>query len=116
MNRFLIILIAGSLLSLTLFAFVNARDCGVSSAEQPLPWTPEKGFVPDERTAIKIAEAIWMPIYGKSIYDKRPFCGQLMGDSVWVVVGTLPKGMKGGVPLAWINKKDGRIIGVSHGK
>jgi len=32
--------------------------------------TPEQGFVPNVNTAINIAEAIWLPIYGESIYSK----------------------------------------------
>ena len=32
-----------------------------------------KNYVPDKITAIKIAEAVWLPIYGNSIYEKKPF-------------------------------------------
>ena len=31
---------------------------------------PEHDYVPNKNTAIKIAEAIWLPIYGESIYRK----------------------------------------------
>lgn len=77
---------------------------------------PAKGVVPDEETAIKIAEAIWLPVYGGDINTKKPFSAMLKNDSIWVVTGTLPKGMKGGVPYAEINKYDCRVLSISHGK
>lgn len=78
-------------------------------------YKPEQGYVPDKATAIKIAEAIWMPIYGNNIYDMKPFNAKLK-NGVWTVTGTLPGQMKGGVPVAEILKDTGEIIRVSHGK
>ena len=72
-------------------------------------------FVPNEETAIKIAEAIWFPIYGESIYKKRPFKAVLIKE-VWIVQGTLQSEMKGGVPYIEIQKKDCKILKVTHGK
>ena len=86
--------------------------------------------VPDENTAIKIAEAVWLPIYGNSIYKNKPFTAALIGDSIWNVSGTLPhpdttifngniKKIRvhfGGVPFAKIRKDDGKIILIIHGK
>ncbi len=76
---------------------------------------PEQGYVPDAKTAIKIAEAIWLPIYGERIYKKKPFVAKLQGV-VWVVQGSLPSQMLGGVPIAEISKKTGKVLRVSHGK
>ena len=73
-------------------------------------------FVPNSKTAIKIAEAIWEPIYGNSIYSKQPFIASLIGDTIWTVRGTLPKGRKGGVPYIEIRKDNSTIIKVTHGK
>jgi hypothetical protein len=86
-------------------------------AQQSAPYSfrPKAGFVPDQITALKIAEAVWLPIYGAEIYNKRPFTAKLKGD-VWVVEGTLPEDMLGGVPLAEISRVDGRVIRVSHGR
>jgi hypothetical protein len=77
---------------------------------------PKNGYVPDAKTAIRIAVAVWSPIYGeKHIQGKKPFKAKLH-KGVWIVEGSLPKGWIGGVPVAEIAKKDGRIIRVSHGK
>lgn len=76
---------------------------------------PENGFVPDEATAIAIAKAVWVPIYGKKILrQERPFHATLT-NGVWTVKGSLPKGYKGGTAVAEIMKNNGRIRRVYHG-
>ncbi len=77
---------------------------------------PASGFVPDEATAVRVAEAILIPIYGKALVEgERPFTAKLTGH-VWKVTGHLPLGVDGGVAEAWIDKRDGRILRVTHGK
>jgi len=80
-------------------------------------YVPSKGFVPDAATAIRIAEAVWIPIYGEvKIAKEKPFKVTLRGD-VWTVTGKdLPPGSAGGVAEADISKRDGRILRVIHGK
>ncbi len=85
----------------------------VSNMEQKT-YVPDKDFVPNEKTAIKIAEAIWHPIYGDDIYDEKPFIAELK-DSVWIVHGTLNHDI-GGVAYIEIQKSDCKILKVSHGK
>lgn len=82
---------------------------------EPKKMITNEDYVPDKETAIKIAEAIWLPIYGEKIYESKPFEAQLKGDSLWVVEGTL-KEKKGGVPYIEIRKSDCKIIIVTHGK
>jgi len=77
---------------------------------------PPEGFVPDSATAVGIAEAVWLPVYGDDIDDMRPFRAALWQDSLWVVKGTLPDGMLGGVPYAVIRKSDASVLGVIHTK
>jgi len=77
---------------------------------------PESGFVPDAETAVRIAVAVWTPIYGvQKIESEKPFHA-VLNNNVWTVTGTLPSGLKGGVLVAEIAKRDARIIRVSHGK
>jgi NTF2 fold immunity protein len=79
-------------------------------------YVPEEGYVPSEDVAIRIAVAVWEPIYGADkIAKEKPFHAKL-ADGVWTVEGSLPEGAKGGVALAKISKADGRIIRVIHGK
>ncbi len=79
-------------------------------------YVPEEGYVPNKDVAIKIAVAVWEPIYGvEHIAGEKPYRATLKKD-VWTVQGSLPEGSKGGVALAEISKKDGRILRVIHGK
>ncbi|PYK35505.1 MAG: hypothetical protein DME54_04580 [Verrucomicrobia bacterium] len=74
------------------------------------------GYAPDSATAIKIALAVWEPIYGAAVIaGEKPYHATLR-DGVWTVTGSLPGRMKGGVAIAEIPKQDGRILLVSHTK
>jgi hypothetical protein len=79
-------------------------------------YKPKDGYVPDARTAVRIAEAVLIPIYGaKQIHSEKPLKGKLDGD-IWIVTGTLPSGMVGGVAEVKISKQTGEIVGLIHGK
>jgi hypothetical protein len=75
---------------------------------------PKNGFVPDQATAIRIAEAVLVPIYGeKNIQSERPFKATLK-NGVWTVTGTLPPQSLGGTAIVRLSKADGRILLVTH--
>jgi hypothetical protein len=86
---------------------------------------PKSGYVPDSATAIKIAEAALVPVYGKKTIDsEQPFVAELNGE-VWTVSGTLhcPDGRGGttthcvgGVAVVRLSKKDGHILSMIHYK
>jgi hypothetical protein len=82
---------------------------------------PAGGFVPDAETAIKIAVAVWSPIYGaEHIAGEKPYHATLK-DGVWTVEGSLPESkhgriVVGGVALTRISQKDGCILKVIHGQ
>jgi len=84
--------------------------------ERVVGYVPKEGFVPNKLTAIRIAISVWLPIYGVKIYNEKPFVAVLK-DGIWKVEGSLPKEFTlGGVAEIWIQKKDGKILGVNHGK
>ena len=85
-------------------------------------YRPPEGYVPDAKTAERIAEAIWRPVYGaKVINEQKPFETRLKGR-VWYVSGSLPaspeKGMAmvGGAAEAQIDRFTGKILRMSHSK
>ncbi|PTS99418.1 hypothetical protein DBR27_13580 [Flavobacterium sp. HMWF030] len=83
--------------------------------DDPLP----NNLVPNKQTAIKIAEAIWLPLYGNKIYNEKPFVAELSASGVWIVKGTLKDldlGAKGGVAYIEIQKSDCKILKIYHGK
>lgn len=84
--------------------------------EQRTERQKNENFVPNAETARKVAEAIWLPIYGKQIYEDTPFVAKLNSSNVWVVEGTLKDGLVGGVPYIEIEKSDCKILKVDHGK
>jgi hypothetical protein len=94
----------------------GAMTMNLSAQTPPHNFTPKEGLVPTADVAIRIAVAVWEPIYGKqNIERQKPFRATL-ANGVWHVQGSLPQGWLGGVALAEISRKDGRVLRVSHGK
>ena len=92
---------------------------------QAQSYAPKDGFVPDPKTAVKIAEAVLIPVYGeKQIESERPFKA-VLENGVWTVDGTLRcPDVKGGVTTMCfggtaevkLSKTDGRILKMIHYK
>jgi hypothetical protein len=97
---------------------VVAAIAAIVIADSKHNYKPKEGYVPDEKTAIRIAVAVWIPIYGeKRIEGEKPYQARL-NSGIWTVEGSLPEGenVLGGVAIAEIAKDDGRISRVSHGE
>lgn len=75
-----------------------------------------KDILPDSLTAIRVAEAVLVPIYGKESVDSGKPYKATKKDDVWVIRGTLPKGKNGGVAEIVLSKKNGSVISICHGK
>lgn len=73
------------------------------------------GYVPNKETAIKVAEALWLSVYGDKINNSKPFVAELKDGKVWIVQGTL-HAKKGGVPYIEIQKIDCKVLKMYHGK
>jgi hypothetical protein len=73
-------------------------------------------IIRDEKTAVKVAEAILFKIYGEEqIKNERPYTIGF-ADGYWVMYGYLPKGTLGGVFEIIINSNNGGVIDIRHGK
>jgi len=90
-----------------------------SKAPQDASVKPKSGFVPDAETAVKIGEAVLMPVYGeRMIRDEEPFKAKREGD-VWTDEGTLNCGAPqcvGGTAVVKISKTSGEILFMAHNK
>jgi len=96
----------------------------------------QDGYVPDAQTAITIARAVLIPIYGaQTIQSEEPLTAKREGD-VWTVTGTLQcpqykararpriareirhlyEMCSGGTAELKLSAKDGRILHVIHGQ
>jgi hypothetical protein len=81
-------------------------------------YIPQKGFVPDAQTAIVIARAVLVPIYGEAqIKREEPLTAIRRGDD-WLVSGTLQcvPHCVGGVATVSISARSGQIKYVIHTK
>ncbi len=112
-----------SLLVLLLVPRLAGSQVSHSASAAPL-----HGFVPDSATAVRVAVAVWIPLYGEqAVMDRQPFVAKLE-DSVWTVTGTpLPQlsptivlngvAVAGGavVPIAKIAQSNARVLEVFQG-
>jgi hypothetical protein len=71
---------------------------------------PSTGFVPDETTAVRIAEAVLEGLYGPDkTRNEQPYTASLV-DGIWVVRGTVQHGKVGGAAVLRISKNSGTIL------
>ena len=74
---------------------------------------PTNGYVPDQKTATQVAEAVLVSIYGEEqMKSEEPFKVSLDGD-IWTVKGALHHGPGGNAEVK-LSKKDGAVLYVSH--
>lgn len=100
-----------SILLVVIILFICSDNLASNSEDN---YIPKAGYVPDKETAIKIAEAIWLPIYGNEIYNYKPFIAELSKDKkIWKVFGTVHT-LHGGSPFAEIRKSDCKVLKVIH--
>lgn len=88
----------------------------VAAREMQHTYTPSDGYVPNAITAISIAEAVLIPIYGKEEIERQKPLQATLTEGIWKVRGTLPEEMMGGVAEVDISKRSGEILRVTHGK
>jgi ATP-dependent Clp protease ATP-binding subunit ClpA len=76
------------------------------------PVLPKLGVVPNAHTAKRIAEAVWIPLYGTStIADQIPLQAELKYN-VWIVTGS---SKHDDALFAFILQADGRILSIGRG-
>ncbi len=77
-------------------------------------FVPKGGYVPDANTAIAIAYAVAVPVYGeKAIEAEKPFRTELK-DGNWIVLGTLHHATSGGTLIVQIDQASGKILYLNH--
>jgi hypothetical protein len=96
---------------IVVFGFSNCKNKELKS-----DWQSEDGYIPNKDSAIKMAEIVWLNVYGPNIINEKPFHAELKDGKIWVVSGTLKAGYDGGVASIEIQKSDGKILNVIHGK
>ncbi len=109
------------------FAFVIAimilsSRSGDGQASPPNPSPPSKkegkpriDIDLDKESAIKIAEIVLVRVYGESVLGERPWHVSKTG-SVFKIEGTLHNDTNGGVATMEIDKANGQVLSIIHGK
>lgn len=78
------------------------------------PFIPKNGYVPDKETAMAIAYAVAVPVYGKEIIDaEKPLRAELEGGK-WTVLGTLHGPGVGGTVIVQVDQHSGAILYLNH--
>lgn len=96
----------------------------VQEGEEINAWTkegkgyvPSDGFVPDKKTALRVAEAILISVYGEQqIAKEQPLEIALVDNDVWLIWGTMHKKVLGGTAVIKISKRTGKVLYLGHGQ
>lgn len=94
--------------------YIHASDLTLDYPREKIIY-PDDGYVPNELTAARIAEAVLVSKYGEKIYGQKPYRINLIKDSIWVVNGSVTGGGYGENAYIEIRKKDGKILKVFMG-
>jgi hypothetical protein len=79
----------------------------------PSPGLPKAGVVPDAETAKRIAEALWIPLFGaQTVASQKPFQAELRYN-IWIVNGSAPS--EDGL-YVFMLQPDGRVFSIGRGK
>jgi hypothetical protein len=101
--------LATSAILLTLLSFGYGFD--KKTTRTPLP---TQGVVPDEATAVKIAQAVFPPVFGEEEVSKYSPYHAMLKEGIWTVYGTLKPNGRGGTPMMTIQKTDGKVTELWH--
>jgi Clp amino terminal domain, pathogenicity island component/NTF2 fold immunity protein len=89
------------------------HDLRFLAASLNSPSLPKSGIVADADTAIRIADAVWTPLYGTTaVAGQVPLKAELRFN-VWIVTGSSPPE---DALFAFILQADGRILSVGRGE
>jgi hypothetical protein len=96
-------------------ALAIAAPVATTNATGTFVRVPPDGFVPDADTAEKISEVILVRFFGETETNMEKPLTVTLEDGVWIVKGTMPPNLLGGIAELHISKKDGAILFMSHG-
>ncbi|MBA2935334.1 hypothetical protein HZF05_14700 [Sphingomonas sp. CGMCC 1.13654] len=77
---------------------------------------PKSGVVNSEKTAVAVALAYLVPIYGEATIRREMPLRASLGGGVWTVSGALPAGSFGGTAQIMICQRNGTVLSIIHYK
>lgn len=126
MKKVLFISISFILIAVTiLFVYIYFEETEIGEFDlsdyeyciKEFPIDKNVGDASDPKELIKKSKEIWIEIYGKSVIWERPY--KVFYDSnndVWLIHGSLPSFMAGGVAYILVEKDTGNVLAVWHDK
>ena len=76
-------------------------------------YRPTNGYLPDEKTAIQVAKAILISVYGEvTVKNEEPFTASLEGN-IWTVKGAVRPYPSGNAEVK-LSKTDGAVLFLTH--
>lgn len=100
---------------LVVCGFINLSCKHRPKKEQQAEYSKSNEDLEKEKV-LKIAEKIAFKEYGNIIKSELPLKAQLVGDSIWVIEGTLAKGADGGTVYLELRKGDNKLLKITHYK
>ncbi|WP_036879364.1 NTF2 fold immunity protein [Xylanibacter oryzae] len=79
-------------------------------------YSNQNGLIPNAKAAVDIAKIIFNYCENGAFNNEKPFNVELVNNRVWYIYGSLPKGSYGGVVQMSIQKSDGKVLSIFHGK
>ena len=76
----------------------------------------QNGLIPNAKAAVDFAKIIFNYCENGAFNNEKPFNVELVNNRVWYIYGSLPKGAVGGVAQISIQKSDGKVLAIFHGK
>ena len=113
-------LVGGILVTINKNKIPETRAFDVSEYQYYIDDCPSEdnlGPISDSKDLLKKVEAIWIKKYGNRIKKQKPY--QVFYDEangIWLVQGTLPSYMMGGVANILVDNDTGKVLAVWHDK
>ena len=76
----------------------------------------QNGLIPNAKAAVDFAKIIFNYCENGAFNNEKPFNVELVNNRVWYIYGSLPKGTVSGVVEISIQKSDGKVLAIFHGK
>jgi NTF2 fold immunity protein len=91
-------------------------SCNSTTKKKNTTELPKTSEYIERHNPLKIGEEIAFKEYGNVIKNELPLKAKLVGDSVWVIEGTLAKGADGGTVYIEIRRGDNELLKITHYK
>lgn len=104
------------LFSVIIFLGFCILNCNSNTQNEQTTELPKTNTDIEKQKVLKLGERIAFQEYGDVIKNELPLRAKLVGDTLWIVEGTLPKGSDGGTVYIEIRKGDNEVLKITHYK